>query len=717
MILATEWCRQNHMPKRVLSRFILGAAALISHAGASADNGATFISQSVPTSMQVGKSYAVSVTYKNTGTTTWVSGGPYRLAVHGPANTSRWGLDHVDLPAGVQVPPNGLYSFAFHVRIADQHDCEPAGNAQLAQCSFQWGMLQEFKGWLDEGVHTPVMLFDAPPVVTRQPPALPPVSVNASAFNAAHFRGANMLMQTYEDDARCDHTAWLPDAANAAMLIDDAVNMGLNVLRVPVILPPKVPGKPANWMVNSPRFTTVCSDPRKNEWGAATDGAAITRDILVKVRTILDLANAAHLKVILVIDGYTKYDATCYWKKSFLDIKDNAASLVNAFKSHPALLAWDLLNEPMWNAAAFDCLNTRADYASVVDAVHAMYNLVRSRDPIHPTTVGEHQVPLLKYWNDISSFASPHLYIFAHSGDEHTLDQINYLQRATMREMRKEVGAGMPLVIGEFGSADNDDGFNARYAERFLDGLTQEDSGFLMWSLSSGPYQQGFSIVTPEGALKPAALLYQRSRWYPVVQQLYLGYVGFPADPQALANFSADLATLQQALRARGRLLENSLAGLAQAYQTEPEVRRLIDSLYLSPTFSTYYTPADAPAFITQIYDRLFHRQPSAEELATWLETMRDTPADTSQVVLSIMAHSGVDTSPQGVLDTTSLNKKAVVAATLTASLNTPARIACYQGTVAVAIGRALLTSVNGDTNLRTASVSSEGAIRAMCGM
>lgn len=705
------------MPKRILSSILIGAAALIVHASASAADGATFISQSVPNSMQAGKSYAVSVTYKNSGTTTWVSGSQYRLAVQNPLNTRRWGLARVDLAEGAQVPPNGLYTFTFNVSVADPHECETNGNEQLRVCGFQWGMLQEYKGWLDAGVNTQVQLFDAPPVLTHYPAVLPPVSANATAFNATRFRGANMLMQTYEDYAQCDHTAWLPDAAEAAMLIDNAVSMGLNVLRIPVILPPKVPGKPADWMPRSPRFNTVCGDPRKNEWGDATDGVAITEGILAKVGAILDQAHVAHVKVILVIDGYTKYDDTCYWKKSFLDVKDNAVTLVNAFKSHPGLLAWDLLNEPLWNAAAFDCLNTRADYTSVVDAVHAMYNLVRSRDPLHPTTVGEHQVPLLKYWNDISSFASPHLYIYAHSGDERTLDQVNYVQRATMREMRTALGAAMPLVIGEFGSSDRDDAFNARYAHRFLDGLIQEDSGFLMWSLSSGPYQQGFSVLTPHGTLKPAARMYQRSQWYPVVQQLYLGYVGFPADPQALANFSAELANLQQRMRARGQALDTSLAALAQAYQTEAEVRLLIDSLYHSAEFTSYYTPADVPGFVSQIYERVFQRQPEPEGLAYWSVRINAAPADISLAVLSIMAGRADYASPQGVLDASTLRKKTQAAAALTASLNTPARVACYSGDAAVAAGRALLMSVNANSKLETTRAASESVVLAMCGL
>lgn len=706
------------MPKSILSK-ALCTGALLLHAGAMAAAGATFISQSVPNAIQLGTTYTVSVTYKNTGTTKWTSG-QFRLGTQNPHDTRRWGGERVDLPPGTEVAPNALYTFTFDVAVTDARFCHAMSNPQLTGCNFQWGLVQEHVTWLSPGVNTEVLLFDAPAVRSPAPPVLPPVPVEALDFSAANFRGANMLMQTYEDNRLCDHTAWLPEGNDVAVIIDNAVAMGLNVLRIPVILPPKSPGAPSDWIPNSPSYASVCADPAKKEWGQASNGAEITQGIIAKMKIIMDKADAAHLKVIPILDGYTKYDATCYWKKSFLDVRDSADAFIKAFKSHPALLAWDIMNEPMWNALAFDCLHSNADYASVVHAVDAMYNLVRSNDAEHPTTVGEHQIPLLKYWKNISSFASPHLYIYASSRDHATRDQINYVQGASIREMGRELGAAMPLIIGEFGSTDGDDDFNESYYERYLNGLTVADRGFMLWSLSTGPNQQGYSVMTPEGGLKPAAQLVQRRQWYPVIQQLYLSYLGYPADPGALDNFSARLSDLATDMRARSLSLRPNIVSLSEAYHTEPALRQLFDGLYASSEFRAIYTPDRVPEYVQQIYTRLFNREADVEGLKYWVDNINYYGLEKSNAILAIYAGSlghGGGGSVQGLTDALTGRKKAAVASAFSASLNTPARRNCYSGNNAVTTGRVLLSAVHSSTDVAAYRASIDQALAGLCGL
>lgn len=707
------------MPNSFVSKsLLLAASALLVQAAAVAanGNGATFVSQSVPNAMQLGKSYAVSVTYKNTGTSTWTSGGNYRLGSQAPYDTWRWGPGRVDLPAGVQVPPNGVYTFNFNVTVSDKNFCR-AYNSQLSVCDFQWGLVQDGVEWLASGGNTEVGLFDAPAVSLAYPPVAAPVAVSATAFSAANFRGANLLMQTYEDDQLCDHTAWLPDAANAQIIIDKAASMGLNVLRVPVILPPKVPGKPADWMPNSDTYKGKCPLPNKPEWGTATDSAAITQGIIAKMKIIMSKANAANIKVIPIIDGYTKYSEPCYWKKSYVDVKDNALLLINGLKSEPALLAWDVMNEPLWNAVAFDCLHSSADYASVVNAVHAMYNLVRSNDAAHPTTVGEYQVPLLKYWKDISSFASPHLYVAnVGSANPASLNQINYVQSASMREMSNALGTAMPLVIGEFGSADADANFNGGFYDRFLNGLTVEGRGFMLWSISNSSHQQGFSVINTDGSLKPAGVTLQRQQWYPLIQQLYLGYTGRPADPGALNNFAAALVSLQQDMKSRSLTLGRSLSALDSAYGTEPALRTLIDSLYNSAEFQAQYTPANVNNYVNQIFNMVFKRSADAAGLQFWADQMNYYGLEKSRAVISIMAAGLTNSSAQGLLDAATETRKAAVAGNYSASLNTPARVACYSGAAATAAGRSLLAAVTSSTDVKAYQANINASLVSLCG-
>jgi hypothetical protein len=83
---------------------------------AASPNDAAFVSQSVATSMIAGQTYSVSVTFLNTGTTTWSGGSGYKLASQNPFNNSTWGTTRVVLPPGSRpvwpshfsIPPNNM---------------------------------------------------------------------------------------------------------------------------------------------------------------------------------------------------------------------------------------------------------------------------------------------------------------------------------------------------------------------------------------------------------------------------------------------------------------------------------------------------------------------------------------------------------------------------------------------------------------------------------
>jgi thermolysin len=108
---------------------------------------ATFISQSVPTSMTTGQSYNVSVTMRNSGTTTWTSD-VYRLSSQNPQDNSVWGFYRVYLPAGTTVPPGSDYTFYFTVTAP----------SMAGSYNFQWRMVQE--GVAEFGNYTPNVLIN-----------------------------------------------------------------------------------------------------------------------------------------------------------------------------------------------------------------------------------------------------------------------------------------------------------------------------------------------------------------------------------------------------------------------------------------------------------------------------------------------------------------------------------------------------------------------------
>ncbi len=102
-------------------------------------SGATFISQSVPSMMYAGKTYPVSVTMRNEGPETWISG-VFKLGSQGPQDTQRWKIGRVELPSNVEVYPGQIYTFNFQVTAP----------IKTGSQNFQWRMLHENVRWFGE---------------------------------------------------------------------------------------------------------------------------------------------------------------------------------------------------------------------------------------------------------------------------------------------------------------------------------------------------------------------------------------------------------------------------------------------------------------------------------------------------------------------------------------------------------------------------------------
>jgi RHS repeat-associated protein len=125
-------------------------------------NNARVTGVTVPTSMVAGRSYSVSVSMQNTGSTTWQPG-VWKLGPEGPQGNLIWGVGRVELPGGA-VAPNGGATFNFTV------------TAPLTPgvANFQWSMLEELHQWFGEKTGAYAITVTAPP-----PPA-PTISVSHS---------------------------------------------------------------------------------------------------------------------------------------------------------------------------------------------------------------------------------------------------------------------------------------------------------------------------------------------------------------------------------------------------------------------------------------------------------------------------------------------------------------------------------------------------------
>jgi len=83
----------------------------------STDN-AGYLSQSTPGIMEPGKSYDVSISMKNTGSTTWQKGNyKLRLMNQTESMTKLWGISDVDL--GSNIAPNESVTFSFSVKAPE----------------------------------------------------------------------------------------------------------------------------------------------------------------------------------------------------------------------------------------------------------------------------------------------------------------------------------------------------------------------------------------------------------------------------------------------------------------------------------------------------------------------------------------------------------------------------------------------------------------------
>ncbi|GEM_PF-759423 len=74
-------------------------------------NDSRFIIQNAPVTMVAGQRYNVSVTFRNTGASTWTAANGYKLVSQAPLNNLNWGLNEVPLPSSVAPGADATFSF------------------------------------------------------------------------------------------------------------------------------------------------------------------------------------------------------------------------------------------------------------------------------------------------------------------------------------------------------------------------------------------------------------------------------------------------------------------------------------------------------------------------------------------------------------------------------------------------------------------------------
>jgi hypothetical protein len=185
------------------------------------------------------------------------------------------------------------------------------------------------------------------------------------------------------------------------------------------------------------------------------------------------------------------------------------------------------------------------------------------------------------------------------------------------------------------------------------------------------------------------------------VQALYVAYFGRPADPNGLVNFENELAAANA---------PTDIAGLVQAYATNPQVTALVNSFETSAESNALYGSATTTAFVTSIFQNVLGRPPAAQGLAFWVNAIDSGSLTQGDAALSIMAGAMSNTTPQGLLDAQLINNRLAVADYFTSQLTTQNIVSSYSGHNAASIGRLMLNAVSASTSVADFEANDVGA-------
>lgn len=174
-----------------------------------------------------------------------------------------------------------------------------------------------------------------------------------------------------------------------------------------------------------------------------------------------------------------------------------------------------------------------------------------------------------------------------------------------------------------------------------------------------------------------------------LAQALYLSYFGRAADAGGLLNFQSQLAALGA---------PRSVNALSAEYGSNAGVRGLIDSFGLSDESKALYS-GDTKSFVQAIYQNVLNRTPDQGGLDFWAGAIDSGALTRANASLSIMAGAQSNGTTQGLLDAALVSNKINIASNFTFALDTPGKSLVYSGNDAAAQVRAMLASVNSETD------------------
>ena len=176
--------------------------------------------------------------------------------------------------------------------------------------------------------------------------------------------------------------------------------------------------------------------------------------VIDQTELVLDKAALAGLKVILVpVQGWETFKT---WG-GVIKLIEVLQLFGDRFKEHPALMAYDLCNEPGY----FEQFDHTKEW--ICEKVAAVYDELKSADPNHLITVGGVSVTEVFEWDPTIlklDFWSPHLYPIFQSRRTITYAQALENVHSQLTWLQNNIGSAW--IIGEFGFVAND-GENPAY--------------------------------------------------------------------------------------------------------------------------------------------------------------------------------------------------------------------------------------------------------------
>ena len=235
--------------------------------------------------------------------------------------------------------------------------------------------------------------------------------------------------------------------------------------------------------------------------------AAVNTDELERLVAFLDLAHAFEVKVIITLfDFYGNYDLPD-WTLTHR----HAETIVNSVKDHPALMAWDIKNEP-------DLDFKNRGKQRVLAWLSEMVRQLKTWDPYHPVTIGWSNPVAARELQEEVDFISFHYYE----------DPADFQQAFSAL---KEVVGDKEILLGEFGYSSYSGIANlytgseekqAKYYQEMITSINQLQIPALFWTLHDFedipdqvvgklPWrkarQKYFGLIRMDGSPKPAFAL------------------------------------------------------------------------------------------------------------------------------------------------------------------------------------------------------------------